>query len=443
MTIQRNELLNKLIAAKGNDFVKILTGLRRCGKSFLLFHLFKQHLLDAGIPENHIIEIDLESRAYQNLRTPNALGAYIDSRLIHDGIHNYVLIDEIQLCQREWNQAIDPARIHPDERDWGYITFYSILSQLRTMPDADVYVTGSNSRLIETDVSTEFRGRGQIIRVTPLSFSEFSQLAQRDANPFLTLNDYFTFGGLPECALMPTAAEKEAYLKGLFKAIYLRDIIERYKIQNPILLEHVVNFALSTIACPTNPNKLANAIKTETGLTATQPTVAKYLSALEESFVLAHAQRFDIRGRHYLDYPMKYYAVDTGLRNAAINFRQNEETHLMENVIFNELVRRGYSVDVGVIELDKRRDGRHTTPKYEIDFVVNRGSSRIYIQSAYMIPDAEKRAQETFSLRHTGDSFKKLVITNNPIQPRQYDDNGIFFMGLWDFLTNPKALEAF
>ena len=443
MNIERTELLNRLIAAKNNDFVKILTGIRRCGKSYLLFHLFKSHLLEDGIPEDHIIEINLENPDAKSLRTPTALENFINSHLIHDGIRNYVLIDEIQLCQREWNLNIDPSRVHPDEKEWGYLTFYSILSGLRTMPDTDVYVTGSNSRLLASDVATEFRGRGQIIHITPLSFAEYNQLTPHGVNPFATLNDYLVYGGLPECALMHSPAEKESYLKDLFRTIYLRDIVERYKIQSQAALERVVDFTMSNIACPLNPTRIANALTTASGISTNNHTVSRYLSCLEDSFILSHAQRYDVRGRHYLDFPVKYYATDTGLRNARINFRQIEATHLMENVIYNELLRRGYSVDVGIVELEKRIEGRHAKPKYEIDFVVNRGSSRIYIQSAYVIPDAEKRAQETFSLRHTGDSFKKLVITNDPLQSRNYDDNGIFYMGLLDFLTNPKALESF
>lgn len=443
MEIKRTELLNKLIAAKGNDFVKILTGIRRCGKSYLLFKLFKRHLLESGIPEDHIIEINLEGRANQSLRTPNALGDYIDNRLIRDGRRNFVLIDEIQYCHREWNPSIDPARIPPEEREWSYITFYDVLNHLRTAPDVDVYVTGSNSRLLATDVATEFRGRGQIIPITPLSFAEYCQLAPQGANPFATLNDYLIYGGLPECALKQTDIEKKDYLANLYRTIYLRDIMERYGIQNTELMEHVANFVLSSISSPTNPNKLANAIKTVAGIPANQPTVARMISHLEDSFVISKVQRYDVRGRHYLDFPVKYYAVDTGLRNAAVNFRQVELTHLMENAIYCELIRRETAVDVGIIDMRRIDKGKQVRSQHEIDFVVNRGSSRIYIQSAYVIPDAEKRAQETFSLRHTGDSFKKLVITNDPLQSRNYDDDGIFYMGLLDFLTNPKALESF
>lgn len=442
MTIKREALLNQLIAAKHSDFVKIVTGIRRCGKSFLLFNLFKQHLLSSGVKKDHIIEIDLEKEENVHLTDPLELGKYIRGKTPKGRGRFYVLIDEIQRCRKVLPPGIDLSRIHPDDRESAYVTFYGVLSGLRTSPHIDVYVTGSNSKLLISDVATEFRGRGHIIQTMPLSFAEYRDFRASETNTFAVLQEYMRYGGLPECALMPHTEEKERYLRGLYGTIYIKDIMERNKLQDADLLETIINMVMSNVAGLTNPTKLTNMIQSSVGMKATRPTIVKYLNCLKNAFLVLEAARYDVKGRHYLDYPVKYYATDPGLRNARINFRQTEPTHLMENVIYCELVRRGYPVDIGVVILDDRKNGIHQARQYEIDFIVNRGPRKIYIQSAYSLPSAEKREQETFSLRHTGDSFKKVVITNNPFQTRTYDDSGIAYIGLVDFLLDPHALDT-
>ena len=443
MTIKREALLNQLIAAKHSDFVKIITGIRRCGKSFLLFNLFKRHLLAEGVKRDHIIEIDLENDGNEFLTDPIELGKYIRKMTPKNRGRFYVLIDEIQRCRKVLPPGTDLSRIHPDDRESAYVTFYSVLSGLRTSPHIDIYVTGSNSKLLISDVATEFRGRGQIIQAMPLSFSEYRDFRASETNPLAVLQEYMRYGGLPECALKSTSEEKERYLSNLYSAIYIRDIVERNKIQNTALLEAVIDIVMSNVAGLSNPTKLVNIIQSTIDARATRPTIVKYLGYLKNAFLFLEAARYDVKGRHYLDYPIKYYATDPGLRNARINFRQTEPTHLMENVIYCELIRRGYPVDIGVVKLDDRKNGIHQTRQYEIDFVVNRGPRQMYIQSAYSIPTAEKREQETFPLRHTGDSFRKVVITNDPFQTRTYDNDGIAYIGLVDFLLDPKSLETF
>ena len=442
MKINREELLNQLISAKDNNFVKIITGIRRCGKSYLLFNLFKQHLLKDGVKKDNIIEIDLEKDENESLTDPIELGKYIRKKTPKNRGRFYVLIDEIQKCRKVLPPGVDLSRVHPDDRESAYVTFYSVLNALRSSPHIDAYVTGSNSKLLISDVATEFRGRGQIIQATPLSFAEYRSFRASEINPLAVLQEYMRYGGLPECALKATPEEKERYLRDLYSSIYIKDIVERNKIQNVGLLETVIDIAMSNIAGLTNPTKLTHIIQSSIDAKATRPTIVKYLGYLKNAFLLYEAARYDVKGRHYLNYPIKYYATDPGLRNARINFRQTEPTHLMENVIYCELIRRGYPVDVGVVMLESRQDGMHQTKQYEIDFVINRGPRQIYIQSAYSIPTAEKREQETFSLRHTGDSFKKIVITNDPFQTRTYDDSGIAYIGLLDFLLDPNSLET-
>ena len=435
-------MLNRLIETKNNGFVKILTGVRRCGKSYLLFNLFKAHLRKTGVAPDHIIEINLESSKSESLRRPDRLADFLRNAIIHDKKWTYVLIDEIQLCKPYLPDGVDLNRFRPEDREDCYIKFYGVLSELKNMPFVDVYVTGSNSKLLITDVATEFRGRGQTIPVTPLSYAEFSALRQNERNPLAVLHEYMTFGGLPACVLMPTPEEKKSYLIDLYRTIYIRDVIERYKIKDLGLLENVIDISMSTIGCFTNPTRLAHAIETETGNKTNRTTVAENLDRLEQAFLISKARRYDVRGRHYLDYPQKIYAVDTGLRNARINFRQDEPTHLMENVIYNELIRCGYSVDVGVVKCETRASGKHEMVQHEIDFVVNAAPNQIYIQSAYSIPTEEKQKQETFSLRHTGDSFKKIIITNDVLQSHTYDNDGIAYLNLLDFLLDPKSIET-
>ena len=440
MTIKRDRLLRCLTDAKHNEFVKIITGIRRCGKSYLLFKLFKNHLVKSGVRKDHIIEVDLENTDFYPLHNPLNLLAHIKERIKKDGRWNYVLIDEIQNCQKVLPPGTDLSSIHPDDRESAYVTFYSVLSELRTMRRVDVYVTGSNSKLLISDVATIFRGRGQSIQVTPLSLAEFMPLRKGKESQSI-FDEYLTFGGLPKCALLKSDSEKKNYLEELYRTIYLRDIVERNKIKNPDVIEALLGVVMSGIGGLTNPNKITDTINTVAKISTSNKTVNTHLGFLENAFLIAKARRFDVKGRRYLESPCKYYATDTGLRNARINFRQNEPTHLMENVIYNELVRRGYSVDVGVVPLETRASGKHEIRQYEIDFVVNKSDERIYIQSAYAIPDQEKRAQETFSLRHVGDSFRKVVITGNLREKPWHDENGIVFIGAMTFLLDPNCLE--
>jgi len=442
MQISRPYLLNRLIAAKHNDFVKILTGIRRCGKSYLLFNLFKKHLLDTGVSPDHIIEIDLEREEMKSLHTPTPLHEYIQSRLKMDGQWNYVLIDEIQLCHRVRPAGLDLSTVHPEDIDDCWETFYSILSQLRTTPFVDCYVTGSNSKLLSSDVATEFRGRGEVIPVTPLSFAEFASAHANSTNTFALLQDYLTYGGMPECLAYDTPEHKQAYLQNLYTTIYLRDLVKRHKLHGETALAMITDSVMSMIGGLTNPTNLVNFMNANLKFSASQPTVVKHLKYLTDAFLIDKAQRFDVRGKHYLDYPAKYYATDNGLRNARTGFRQIEFPHLMENTIFNELKRNGYAVDVGVVGIDRIQDGKHIRSSHEIDFVINRGYDRIYIQSAWMIPDDEKMRQETFSLKHTGDSFRKVVIDGHPMAARYIDNDGIGHINLIDFLLDPKAIET-
>ncbi len=441
MTIKRDHLLKRVIDAKHNEFVKIITGIRRCGKSYLLFKLFKSHLLKSGVRKDHIIEIDLENADFYPLQNPLRLLAYIKKRIKKDGQWTYVLIDEIQNCQKVLPPGTDLRRIHPGDRESAYVTFYSVLSELRTMRRVDVYVTGSNSKFLISDVATVFRGRGQSIQVTPLSLAEFMPL-RKGMESQVVFDEYLTFGGLPKCVLLKSDTERKNYLVELYKTIYLRDIIERNKIRNTEMIETLLNVVMSGIGGLTNPNKISDTMNTVARMGTNSTTIGKYLSFLENAFLISKASRFDVKGRRYLESPCKYYATDTGLRNARINFRQNEPTHLMENVIYNELVRREYAVDVGVVPLETRISRKHEIRQYEIDFVVNKANERIYVQSAYAIPDPEKRAQETFPLRHVGDSFRKVVITGNLHEKPWCDENGIVFIGAMAFLLDPKSLET-
>ena len=441
MTINRDKLLSRIIRSKHDGFVKLITGIRRCGKSFLLFNLFKKHLLEEGVAPDHIIEVDLESGINEPLRRPDRLGDYLRAKVVKDGKWNYILIDEIQLCKAYLPEHVDLARVHPDDRKDCYVKFYGVLSEFKNMPFVDVYVTGSNSRMLESDVATEFRGRGEVIRVTPLSFAEFHEWRSPQTDSHRTLLEYLTYGGLPECAMMQDETGKREYLSGLFRSIYLKDLLEKRRLGDDMILDAVVNSVMSNIGCLTNPTRIANHLQNTTGTKYHRNTIVKYLDYLTDAFLISKAERFDVRGNHHLDYPYKYYAADTGLRNARLNFRQIEYTHLMENVIYNELLRNGYSVDVGTLQRETTANGKHVRSTHEIDFVVNRGYERIYIQSAWMIPDEEKMAQETFSLKHTGDSFKKVVI-DGQYSATYRDNDGIGHIGLLDFLLNPRSLET-
>ncbi len=442
MIIKRDKALEKLIKSQGNGFVKIITGIRRCGKSYLLFSLFRRHLLKSGVPADHIIEIDLENDKFADLRRADTLGEYIRSELKGKKGKKYVLIDEIQLCKKILPPDIDLSRFDPKDRHDCYLTFYSVLSGLKTKRDVDVYVTGSNSKLLSSDVATEFRGRGQVIHLTPLSFAEYYPLKKKNAvHPLEILQEYMLFGGLPECVLAKDDLERANYLKDLYKTIYLKDIINRYKLHDETIINAVTDIVMSSVGCLTNPNKLANTLRSVSNIPCSRITVTRHLGYLENAFLISKASRFDVRGKRYVNHLSKYYAEDTGLRNARMNLRQVEFTHLMENVIYNELRRNGYSVDVGVVNSETSKEGKHVRTSSEIDFVVNRGYDRIYIQTAWRIPDEKKMEQESFSLKNTNDSFRKVIIDGNIFSAKYIDTNGIGHIGVIDFLLDPSSIE--
>ena len=417
MEIRRDRYLERLIAHKGNGRVKIVTGIRRCGKSYLLFQLFKRHLIESGVKPNRIIEIQLEDRSNKELRDPDACLAYIKKQ-IKDQKPYYLLIDEVQLM---------------DE-------FEDVLNSCLHIQNLDTYVTGSNSKFLSKDIITEFRGRGDEMYLWPLSFKEF-RTTQPD-KPFDEVwTEYMTFGGLPYCALLPTREEKADYLKHLFDEVFLRDIIERNKVQNDAQLESLLNVISSAVGSLTNPKKLEDTFTSSGAGKLSAYTIKQYLDYLCDAFMIEQAERYDIKGKRYISTPYKYYFTDTGLRNARLNFRQLEETHLMENVMYNELCLRGYSVDVGVVEiLERQEDGKYVRKQIEVDFVCNKADERVYVQSAFSIPTTEKRLQEERPLVNVGDGFRKVVVTKDNVL-RHNDENGILIMSLQEFLMDEGALE--
>lgn len=417
MEIRRDRYLERLIAHKGNGRVKIVTGIRRCGKSYLLFQLFKRHLIETGVKPNHIIEIQLEDRSNKELRNPDACLAFIKKQ-IKDQKSYYLLIDEVQLM---------------DE-------FEDVLNSCLHIENLDTYVTGSNSKFLSKDIITEFRGRGDEMYLRPLSFKEYRTI-QPD-KPFDDVwTEYMTFGGLPYCALLPSREEKADYLKRLFDEVFLRDIIERNRVQNDAQLESLLNVISSAVGSLTNPKKLEDTFTSSGTGKLSAVTIKQYLDYLCDAFMIEQAERYDIKGKRYISTPYKYYFTDTGLRNARLNFRQLEETHLMENVMYNELCLRGYSVDVGVVEINERQeDGKYVRKQIEVDFVCNKADERVYVQSAFSIPTTEKRQQEERPLVNVGDGFRKVVVTKDNVI-RHNDENGILIMSLQEFLMDERALE--
>ncbi len=404
MIIKRDKYLDELIGWKHTDLIKIVTGLRRCGKSFLFFNLFHQHLLSSGTDESHIIEIALDDISNEALREPFRMLEYVKSKIKDDNQY-YLIIDEVQLLGR----------------------FVDVLNSFMHIDNVDIYVTGSNSRFLSKDVATEFRGRGIEIHIYPLSFAELYQA--RGGDKYALWKSYYTYGGLPYLASLNDNARKAEYLSSLNQTLYLKDIVERNKIANEDEFSELMNVMALSIGSPCNPNKIANTFKSVKKLSLAPQTIAKYLSFMEDAFIVEKSVRYDIKGRKYIGTLSKYYFQDVGLRNALLNFRQVEETHLMENVIYNELRRCGYSVDVGMIEVRSATQRKHL----EVDFVANKGDKRYYIQSAFALPDEQKREQELASLKKINDSFKKIIITRDDIAP-YHDDNGVLIIGLMDFL---------
>lgn len=430
MDIRRDFYLEKMIKRKNNGLVKVITGIRRCGKSYLLNHIFYHHLLDSGVPTDHIIrfafdsaddlyligesliQIEKEKRGVD----PEKFMAYIRSKVTDDGMY-YLLLDEIQMMD----------------------CFEAVLNGYLRRENIDVFVTGSNAKLLSKDIVTEFAGRGDEIHMYPLSFAEFMSVYQGDQ--YMGLSEYMLYGGIPLVVLRDGANDKALALQNLFQEIYIRDITRRNRVKNIGELEDLLNILSSAIGSLTNPEKLRNTFKTVKKSKITANTIRRYLEYFEDSFLIESAQRYDIRGKAYIETPKKYYFSDLGLRNARINFRQFEQTHSMENVIYNELCMRGYSVDVGVVPVtEKDAEGKATRKQLEVDFVCNLGSARYYIQSAYSLPDEARRMQEIRPFRKIDDSFRKIVITKDIVQPH-YDEYGILTMSIYDFLLDQNCLE--
>ena len=398
--------------------VKIVTGIRRCGKSYLLFNIFKSYLLTHGTDEKHIIGLSMDNMRNEHLANPHALLDYVDAHNPNDGQTTYVIIDEVQVVHN----------------------FVGVLLSLMQTPNIQVYVSGSNSKFLSSDVVTEFRGRGWEIRVHPLSFAEYYEEAGGDFREALTT--YYRYGGLPYVASLHTEKAKKQYLRSVFEATYLKDVIERNNLRNPEGMKHLIQVLASDIGSCTNPTKIANTFKTNEQLTLTANTISEYIQHLQDAFIINEAQRYDIKGRKYIGSASKYYFEDLGVRNMLLNFRQQEETHIMENVMYNELCVRGYSVDVGQVEVwEKDKNGKYVRKNLEVDFVVNNPPQRMYIQSAYDLPTREKTVQEQRPLVNIPDHFRKVIVLENNYQSAWIDEEGVQIISLKDFLLNPSALE--
>ena len=437
MIVYREQYIRELISKRWNGKVKIVTGIRRCGKSFLLFTLYKDYLLNEGVAKDCFVELALDKKAHVKYRNPNELYDFVLRKTKDDEKHYYVFIDEIQLSYKVKNEDVDERLVPEEDREMLYTTFYDILNDLMGRNNLDIYVTGSNSKMLSKDIVTNFRDRGSEIKVFPLSFKEFypvSGMEKTDA-----LEEYLTHGGMPLAVLEKDETEKRKYLKGLYKRVYIKDIVERYKLKDDEVLDALINALSSAVGSLTNPHNLANAAGTLMKRSTSDNTIKNYLDYLEEAYLFVSAKRFDVKGKRYFENTLKYYSMDTGLRNAKLNFRQQEKSHLMENMIFVELIRRGFSVDVGVVELTRVKDGKRQQSQYEIDFVVNTGREKVYIQSALNLDAEEKRSQETFSLKNSGDFFRKIVIVDGNARPWT-DENGIMYMGVIPFLLEENLI---
>jgi hypothetical protein len=417
MEFSRKMYLQKLVRADGNGMIKIITGIRRCGKSYLLFNIFRNHLISQGVSEDHIIGLALDERENKKLLNPDRLLDYIDKHIVKDGKKNYVILDEVQLV---------------DE-------FVSVLLSMTHKQNVETYVSGSNSKFLSKDVVTEFRGRGWEIRIHPLSFAEYYEGMGGDYQH--ALYDYYRYGGLPQLALLSTEEEKKQYLKTVFESTYLKDVIERNHLRNPEGMRKLIQVMASCIGSCTNPNNIVNTFMSGEKLVISSAAVGHYLEYLQDAFIISEAQRYDVKGRKYIGSASKYYFEDIGIRNMLINFRQQEETHIMENIIYNELLLRGYSVDVGQVEVwEKTSEGKRVRKNLEIDFVVNNPPQRIYIQSALVLPDRAKTEQEQRPLVNIPDHFRKVIILGNNFQRGWIDEEGVQIISMRDFLLSPDIL---
>ncbi|WP_341501080.1 ATP-binding protein [Mesomycoplasma ovipneumoniae] len=430
MIIKRDFYLNQIIDKKENDRIKIITGIRRCGKSYLLFNLYRDYLLSSGIKENQIITIALDQIDNIEYRNPFRLNEYIKKKTKNINKMYYIFIDEIQLSENVSNPYVESKEKN--------ITFVDVLLSLMKHSNLDIYITGSNSKMLSSDLLTQFRDRGDQVHVNPLSFAEVYELFDDKSEAF---EHYFVYGGMPHIYKLQNDEQKSHYLKQLFQQTYIKDILERNKIHNEQqILEILLDFTSSNIGSLTNPSKLANRFLSEKQIHISSNTIFKYLKFFEESYIIQCAYRYDVKGSKYFSTPLKYYFSDIGLRNARLNFRQIENTHIMENIIYNDLLRRGYNIDIGVVEHEFKNGSTRKKIQLEIDFVINKGHKRYYIQSALNIDDLEKKEQEITSLKKINDSFKKIVIVRNKIIPK-HDENGILYIGLEDFLLNESIID--
>lgn len=413
--IKRDIYLNRLIERQNNGMIKVITGIRRCGKSYLLFKLFYQYLIETGVEAERIITVSLDDEDFIGLRDSSKLNDYIKSRIDNTGIW-YIFLDEIQFCKN----------------------FESVLNGLNRLDNVDIYVTGSNSKFLSSDILTEFRGRGDEVRVYPLSFAEY--LSAYDGDKYDAWLDYYTYGGLPMILSRKTDELKAAYLTSLCREVYIKDIEERNKLRGDNIMPVLLNILASSIGSLTNPYKLANTFNSK-GVSVSDKTIGSYIDYLADAFLIRKAERYDIKGKKYIASPYKYYFTDVGIRNAQLNFRQQEENHIMENLIYNELLVRGFNVDVGIVEhFERNADGKNIRKRLEVDFVCNQGNRRYYIQSAFSIPDREKMQQEQNSLVHINDSFKKIIVVKDRTKLWR-NEEGIVIMDIMEFLLNPNSLD--
>jgi len=416
MEVSRSDYIKRLSSKRGNGLVKIVTGVRRCGKSYLLFNLFRKHLIAEGVPDNHIISLALDDYANKRFLNPDELYNYVRGR-ITDSSPYIILLDEIQLVPE----------------------FESVLNGFLRIPNADVFVTGSNSKFLSSDIITEFRGRGDQIKVYPFTFAEVCSVSDKGADD--VWREYVRYGGMPLAVLAGTHEEKEEYLKNLFDQVYISDIVNKHHLRGRDEMGELVNILASSIGSLANPLRLSNTFESERKIKLSQFTISSYIDYLEDSFLISKAHRYDVKGKKYIGTPLKYYFTDVGLRNARLGFRQQEENHIMENVIYNELLHRGFSVDVGVVPVQESDDlGKQVRKQLEVDFVANKGSQRYYIQSAFEISSKEKMQQETHSFLNISDSFKKIIIQRQAVIP-WHNEQGILNIGLFDFLLNPGSID--
>lgn len=416
MVIQRQNYLERLVAGQGNGLVKIVTGGRRCGKSFLLFHIFHDYLIAHGVDDSHLIELSLDDRRNQKLRNPDTLLDYIDSEIKQDGKVYYIILDEIQLVD----------------------DFISVLLSLMHIRNMEIYVSGSNSKFLSKDVVTEFRGRGQEIRVWPLSFAEYYQAVGGERPK--AWKDYYTFGGLPQVLSLDSERTKREYLKEIYEVTYFKDIVDRNKVRNTEGLRQLVQILSSSIGSSTNPKRISNTFQSVSKTKIADTTISEYIKYIQDAFMIEEAMRFDVKGRKYIGTETKYYFCDLGLRNIILNQRQQEEPHIMENIIYNELRMRGYLVDVGAVEYWTRDESNiRKRVNLEVDFVVNNGPDRLYIQSAFRMPNNDKEDQERRSLRNIGDNFRKMIIVGDDIK-KKIDDDGVITISLFDFLLDEGSV---